>query len=167
MNDHRQYNREDQREQSPYRTSGNNDRGSDIVLPQEGQMLTPQKWEYVSPPDRKWDQKFPDPPERKIIARPEANIYYAPEPIVEPKKFFVTLEEIVCPGSELWKKKDDVLQPVLVVTDLTENTTIRSFVQKARAAEEKVKEVAKIQRNNTWRVFFPWNLPDPFNWRLK
>jgi hypothetical protein len=126
--------------------------------------------EIVSPPDRKLDQKIPAPPGRKFVAPPEAKIYYALEPILvtplEPKKFFVTLEEIVCPGSESWKKKDDVLQPVLVVTDLMEDTTVRSFVQKARAAEEKVKEVAKIQRDKTWRVFFPDNLPDPIDWRI-
>jgi hypothetical protein len=64
------------------------------------------------------------------------------------------------------EKKNDVLQPVIVVTDLTENESVRNFVRKARAAEEKVKDGPMIQHDITWRVFFPHNLPDPIDWRL-
>jgi hypothetical protein len=81
----------------------------------------------------------------------------------EPKKFYVTAEELL-PRINQWIKVFDLDQPTYVVTDLTTEETIKSFVKKLQEQEEKVKKVPMIQRDSTWRVFLANNLPTYYEW---
>jgi hypothetical protein len=51
-------------------------------------------------------------------------------------------------------------KPIIVITDLTEEDTIKSFVTKVK------KESKTVQADKTWRVFFPHNLPSMFVWKF-
>jgi hypothetical protein len=62
------------------------------------------------------------------------------------------------------EEKFDVEQPVFVVTDLTGDETIKDFVKKVQEQEAKTTKIPMIQRDNTWRVFFPNNLPELLVW---
>jgi hypothetical protein len=92
----------------------------------------------------------------------------SPEKIATPpilKRFFVTVEENGFSGNS-WVKKFDIHQPVFVVTNLTKDETVRSFVNKLQEQESKAKKVPMIERDKTWRVYFPNNLPNYLDWKV-
>ena len=79
-------------------------------------------------------------------------------PPKEPKCFFVTLEMIWHPGNT-WLKHCDINRKV-VITNLTENDTVKSFRMKVWEEDN------ACTPDKMWRVFFPHNLLDYFVWRL-
>jgi hypothetical protein len=65
----------------------------------------------------------------------------------------------------MWIKVYDINRPPYVVTDLTTEETIKSFVGKIIEQEEKVKKYSMIQRDSTWRVFLANNMPPYYDWK--
>jgi hypothetical protein len=86
-----------------------------------------------------------------------------PPVITPPKKitFFVMLEQIWHPQTT-WRRCWELDKPVIVITDLTEEDTVKSLVTKVQ--EKSIPGV--IQADKTWRVFFPHNLPSMFVWKF-
>ena len=77
-----------------------------------------------------------------------------------PKRFFVTLEMICHPKANgPWVKNYDLKNKVIVIPDLTEDDTVKSFTTKVK------KEDAMCSTSNRWRVFFPQTLPDWIVWK--
>jgi hypothetical protein len=79
----------------------------------------------------------------------------------EPKRFLVILEQIHITQNS-WSRVTDLKIPIIVITDLTEEDTVKSFVTKV----QKKSLPGMIQDDKTWRVFFPHNLPSIFVWKL-
>ena len=91
-----------------------------------------------------------------IVAPPPAGVdIVVTSPAInpeEPKRFFVTLVLICHPKANgPWVKNYDLKNKVIVIPDLTEDDTIKSFMMKVK------KEDSNCIPCNQWRVFFPPN----------